>query len=426
MNVAIIGGSAPSTVSLFQYLSSLPLVPALKFDLIGRNNKNLQAVVNAGKLLNIHSAVEIHSHEINTPDYRDAIQAADLVVIQARIGGLRGREFDEKIPLKYGICGDQDLGPGSTSAGWRVWPEIYRILRFISEVNNKALIVILSSPVSLLVRAGVYSFPRLNIAGICELPWTTALNLAQQYFNNQENFDFEYCGINHFGWIYYFTYNGHNVLPKILRSKTAALPISDLDLLKKYRGMPTPYVELHTHHNAVLDAQCKRNFTRALVVEKWRNRALAVFNTQSVENIISVLKERKSPWYEYALGPLIVGLATGKEIAPVFLSVPNKGFSSCFETSDILEIKHGIQEGKLTPVPNNIEPPGEIISAIQQMVRFEREAARAIVDRNTSILTSSLKSHPWVGGDDSISESLAEHIASYTLDETSMGPALFI
>src|SRR5207253_409301 len=103
------------------------------------------------------------------------LEHADLVLVQIRNGGYAARAFDETFPLTYGVAGDEALGPGGLSAGIRNWKAIEPALDQISRFSPNALVLMMSSPVGLLVRASMQRFPNLRLAGICELPWTTLI-----------------------------------------------------------------------------------------------------------------------------------------------------------------------------------------------------------------------------------------------------------
>lgn len=47
-----------------------------------------------------------------TLDRREALQNADFVVTQFRVGGLDARARDERFPLKYNVLGQETVGPG--------------------------------------------------------------------------------------------------------------------------------------------------------------------------------------------------------------------------------------------------------------------------------------------------------------------------
>src|SRR5262249_22502823 len=130
------------------------------------------------------------------------LKNAAIVLIQIRNGGFPGRTFDESFPLKYGICGDEGLGPGGLCAGIRNWRAIGPALHKVQQYAPDATVLMMPSPVGLLVRAARREFPGLNVVGICELPWTTLLSRCQITGLEPAGMQFDYFGVNHLGWLY--------------------------------------------------------------------------------------------------------------------------------------------------------------------------------------------------------------------------------
>ena len=94
--------------------------------------------------------------------------AADMIVIQARFGGLRGRHFDESFSIDQHICGDEGLGPGGFSAAWRGWPELAAVLNTVTHEAPAAKVVLLSAPLALYYRCARAYAPSLDIVGLCD------------------------------------------------------------------------------------------------------------------------------------------------------------------------------------------------------------------------------------------------------------------
>src|SRR5207237_5067388 len=117
-------------------------------------------------------------------------------------GGYAARATDETFPLRYGIPGDETLGPGGLCAAIRNLKAVQPALHQISKFAPEALILMLSSPRGLLVRASKRLFPHLRVMGICELPWTTLADTCRAAGTQAAGVRFDYFGVNHLGWLY--------------------------------------------------------------------------------------------------------------------------------------------------------------------------------------------------------------------------------
>mgnify|MGYP001040579482 CR=1 FL=1 len=59
----------------------------------------------------------------SSTDPEEAFMDCDYIICQIRAGGLRSRELDERIPLKYGLIGQETTGVGGLFNGLRSIPQ---------------------------------------------------------------------------------------------------------------------------------------------------------------------------------------------------------------------------------------------------------------------------------------------------------------
>lgn len=71
-------------------------------------------------------AAEI-SWPVNFYDNYDCVAGADYVITQIRVGQMTARINDEKIPLKYGMIGQETCGTADFSKQCRTIPVLYKI-----------------------------------------------------------------------------------------------------------------------------------------------------------------------------------------------------------------------------------------------------------------------------------------------------------
>jgi len=202
MRVAVIGGSSPSTPVLALSLASQPMPSPLELRLFGRDPRALEAIERACHFLVAESALRVSTHSVFLSDWQAHLEGIDVALIQIRVGGYEGREFDESFPLRFGMCGDEGLGPGGLSAAWRTWPVLLTYLEALCNSAPAATVLLLASPVGILTRACRAQRCDLEIAGICELPWTTLLRVCATVNVDPSDVDFDYIGVNHLGWLY--------------------------------------------------------------------------------------------------------------------------------------------------------------------------------------------------------------------------------
>ena len=374
--------------------------------LAGRSPGHLDAVERASRLL-CERGIEIRSQAIGRGNYRQILEGADCVIIQIRVGGFSGRLFDESFPINFRLCGDEGLGVGGLSAGWRTWPVLMTILEAIASFCPQSFVILLTAPLTMLVRASLRHVD-LNLVGICELPWTTLRQFSGLLGLQARELACDYVGFNHFGWFYNIRSRGQDLMDRLAAAKCAFPPA---DVLRRYRCLPTRYLRLHYEADQVLAEQTANRSRRAEVLANCQSRAYEVYESGDLGEIEAVLQNRTTPWYSDAVGPLLLALDGESLDLPFFLSVRNADYVSFLADDDVIECRHEYSNGKLVRSPLYGECPRHMIENLTQMAEFERKATNAIMGRSVQLLREALGAHPWIHDHSHLGE-IAEEIVS--------------
>lgn len=387
MKIAIVGGSAPSTAALFLTPEFQTLQSALSVTLIGRSPERVEAVARAVRLLrgsrtNIERATDF-----------SALDGASIVVLQARYGGYEARIRDETFPLRYGACGDEGLGAGGLAAAWRSWPQMRDALAAIAERCASALVVIMTAPLGLLVRCARRTFETLNIAGICELPWTTLEAVCTSLGISAEQTTFSYAGVNHLGWFDDISCDGVDLVARYARARRDG-PFPSAALIEALRAVPLKYLALHYDRAAALHRQ-RTQAVRAAELQVIQASAYRALASGDRNDVLAALAARPTPWYSDALAPLIAGLATGNASTVFFLSVPNNGYIPSLPDADILEQPFTIRNSKLQRIDRSSSLRAELLEPLSAFVAYERAAGGALLENDLLKCQAVLAAHPW-------------------------------
>ena len=66
-------------------------------------------------------------------DRLEAIEGADFVIVQLRVGGNQARYLDETIPLDFGYIGQETTGPGGFAKALRTVPVVLELAQLTAE-----------------------------------------------------------------------------------------------------------------------------------------------------------------------------------------------------------------------------------------------------------------------------------------------------
>ena len=69
-----------------------------------------------------------------------------------RVGLYAMREQDEKIPLKYGVVGQETCGPGGMAYGLRSIPAVFKVIDDVRKYAPEAWIINYSNPAAIVLR----------------------------------------------------------------------------------------------------------------------------------------------------------------------------------------------------------------------------------------------------------------------------------
>lgn len=153
-----------------------------------------------------------------TTDRREAVKDADYIIATFQIGGIKGFEYDYKIPLKYGVdqCIGDTLGPGGVFRSLRSIPVMLDLAKDMDELCPEAYLLNYVNPMAMVCWSlGTTS---VKFVGLCHGVQTT-MDLISGYVGvPKDEIDFICAGINHMAWFIKLEHNGKDLYP-ILRER---------------------------------------------------------------------------------------------------------------------------------------------------------------------------------------------------------------
>lgn len=217
LTVTIVGAGSTRTPaligSLINYKERFPLKKLILFD-IDKNRINIQRDYIRLTMEKYYPDVEL----IFTDDEEQAYRDMDYAFVQMRVGGFKMRSYDEKIPLKHGLIGQETCGPGGFAYGMRSIKPMIHMVNKIREHNKDAWILNYTNPAAIVGLALDMVFPNdKKILNICDQPYSMIKSFAKILEVDMYDIEPRYFGLNHFGWFtkLLYTPTGEDLLPKL-------------------------------------------------------------------------------------------------------------------------------------------------------------------------------------------------------------------
>lgn len=198
-SITIAGGGSTFTpgiiMMLLDHQQEFPIRKLCLYD----NDKERQAVIaKACEILLRERAPQIEFTYTTEP--AKAFLDIDFVMAHIRVGKYAMREKDEKIPMKYGVVGQETCGPGGIAYGMRSIGGILEILDYMEKYSPDAWMLNYSNPAAIVAEATRRLRPDSRIINICDMPLGIMVRMAKILGISEKDLDISYYGLNHFGW----------------------------------------------------------------------------------------------------------------------------------------------------------------------------------------------------------------------------------
>ncbi|CAI3520853.1 6-phospho-alpha-glucosidase [Enterococcus cecorum] len=199
-SIVIAGGGSTFTpgivLMLLDNLDKFPIRQIKFYDNLAERQKH---IADACEILLKERAPEIKF--VATTDPETAFTDVDFVMAHIRVGLYAMREKDEKIPLKYGVIGQETCGPGGIAYGMRSIGGVLELVDYMEKYSPDAWMLNYSNPAAIVAEATRKLRPNSKIINICDMPVGIEERMARAIgLKSRKEMVVRYFGLNHFGW----------------------------------------------------------------------------------------------------------------------------------------------------------------------------------------------------------------------------------
>jgi 6-phospho-beta-glucosidase len=400
VKVAVIGGGSTYTPELVSGLAGLDVTELVLQDIDAERRDVVGGL--AGRILarsGFGGALTL------TDDLDRAVDGADFVLIQIRVGGQAARLRDETVPLACGCIGQETTGAGGFAKAMRTVPVVLEIAeRVAARAAPGAWIVDFTNPVGIVTRALLDAGHRA--VGLCNVAIGFQRHIARMLGVDPARVQIDQVGLNHLTWVRAVRVDGADVLRDLLASHGDELA-QGLELprwlLDDLGAIPSYYLHYFYAHDAVLADQ-RAGVPRAATVAEVERQLLELYRDPSLAEKPALLEQRGGAYYSEAAVGLVASLSGDEAIHVV--DTRNAGTLAGLADDDVVELPARVGRDGATPLS---QPPlaPELLGLVQHVAAYERLTAEAAITRDEVTARKALLAHPLIGQHEVAAELLA-------------------
>lgn len=351
-----------------------------------------------------------------TSDLSLTLDGADFVVAQIRAGRLEARIRDEKIPLAYGLIGQETTGIGGFTNALRTIPQMEAIVKAIERYAPQAWLVNFSNP-SGIVTEYLLNHTPVKAVGLCNLPIGAQERIAKLLSLPMDQVRLETASLNHCGAITAVHVGGENVLPRLCKPDVLDHAASIEDWVRNYRpiiemlgALPNDYLQYFYFHDRKLSEQKAAAQTRGEACVEIESRLLSYYADERNTSVPPMLSERGGHLYSEAAIALIASL-TGAAPGYHVVDVQNRGVLDFLPDASVIETSCFVEQDSITRVPLTVQPNEALRSLLISVKAYESLAVQSAITGDRSLALRALACNPITADLDKSTPCLLEMLA---------------
>ena len=376
--ITVIGGGSTYTPELIegfiQHENDLRVGEIVLFDI---DPQRLEIV--GGMAQRMVQRGEIETQVRLSLDRPSALEGAHFVLSSIRVGQMEARIRDEKIPLKYGVVGQETTGPGGTLKAWRTIPVTLDIAREVERLAPHGWYINFTNPSGIITEA-LLNHTSLKAVGLCNHPINMQATLAQALGVGTRDVFLEWVGLNHVNWVRRLYARGKDVTADLLgRLEEFAghdeLGLFDPELIRMLGVIPSSYLQYYYYHPRKLAELQAARQTRGEAVREVERALLAKYADPNQVTKPPELALRGGARYSEAAVQLILSLTLDRRDTQIVDtrnggSLPDLPPDASVEAPCVVGA-HGVTPLRMGPLPETVR------ALCQQVKAWESATVKA-------------------------------------------------
>ena len=391
LKIAVIGAGSSYTPELIEgFIKRKETLPVASFYFMDIDREKMDIVIGLAKRM-IETA-GLRPKIVLTDNLDEAVEGADFVLGQIRVGKLEARILDEKIPLEFGLIGQETTGIGGMIKAFRTIPVILDIVDAIKRLAPDAWFINFSNPSGLVAEA-VINHTGVKMMGLCNSPINMIMAARKRLPEGTRDFEYDFVGLNHLCWISAIYADGKEILAEQLTHKSsmpthANLPESHYedDLMRATGAIPTGYLNYFFYPGKQLDYLKTCEKSRGEVCKDIESDLMDLYKDTKLREKPEILNKRGGAMYSEAAVSLVDAIVNDKNEVHV-VDVQNMGAFDWMHDDDVVEVKCRIGRNGATPIKLDGFDNDYIKGMMQVIKAYEKLAAKAAImgDRDAAL-----------------------------------------
>lgn len=307
-----------------------------------------------------------------TLDRREALKDADFVTTQFRVGLLNARIKDERIPLSYGMAGQETNGAGGIFKAFRTIPIILSIVEDMKELCPNAWLINFTNPSGMVTDAIIRYGKWEKVIGLCNVPVNAMIAEPELIGKNLDELIYTFAGLNHFHWHRVKDLTGNDVTSEIidkLYDGDSGIPSNIFDVpffkeqLKQMNIIPCGYHRYYYRYDEMLEHLLEEYNdsnvgTRAQQVKQTEAELFELYKDPNLNYKPEQLAKRGGAHYSDAACETIASIYANKN-THIVVSTKNNGAVPDLAPDDVVEVSAYIGAAGARPIAFGTLQPAE-------------------------------------------------------------------
>jgi len=357
-----------------------------------------------------------------TTNLQEALAGADFVTTQIRVGQLAARIQDEKIPLRYGVLGQETTGPGGFMKAQRTIPVLLDLCQNMETLCPDAWLINFTNPAGIVTEA-IAKYSPIKSLGICSGANSMMRDIAGAYGVEREDVYARIIGLNHLIFADRIAVTGQDFTADFIEKLAQGVGsntlknIPDLGLpaefIRSLKLYPLSYLKYFYMNREMVEHEInelQHGGTRgeqSLVIEK------SLFELYRDPNLCekpAALSARGGALYSDTACSIISSIYNNKREIHV-VNVPNQGTTPDLPDDAVIETNAMIDSLGAHPLAYG-RLPTSVRGLIQSVKAFEELTVEAAITGNRQTALLALSAHPLVPSVDIAEKILADYLTA--------------